>query len=88
MPVIDLRWGTRTIPFTFDDDRWQVIGSADERTPLSDVEIGERLDAPIGTSALEEIVNDGDSVLIVVPDATRDVATVVAFAGEGEFVCR
>lgn len=73
MPVIDLRWGTRTIPFTFDDDRWQVIGSADERTPLSDVEIGERLDAPIGTSALEEIVNDGDSVLIVVPDATRDV---------------
>jgi len=73
MPTIDLRWGTRTIPFPFGEDRWQVVGSADERTPLSDVQIGERLDAPIGTASLEEIVSDGDSVLIVVPDATREV---------------
>ena len=73
MPVIDLRWGTRAIPFEFDDNRFQVLGIADARPPLSDVEIGERLDAPIGTSAIEEIVSDGETVLIVVPDATREV---------------
>lgn len=73
MPVIDLRWGTRTIPFVFDEDRFEVLGTADARQPLSDVEIGERLDAPIGTPTLEEIANDGETVLIVVPDATREV---------------
>lgn len=73
MPVIDLRWGIRDIPFTYDEDRFEVLGSAETRPPLSDAEIGERLDAPIGTPAIEEIVADGDSVLIVVPDATREV---------------
>ncbi|MEQ1761617.1 MAG: nickel-dependent lactate racemase, partial [Pyrinomonadaceae bacterium] len=45
----------------------------DERPPLSDVQIGERLDAPLGTLTIEEIVHDGETVLIVVPDATREV---------------
>ena len=73
MPVIDLRWGTRDIPFAFDENRFVVLGAADERPRLSDVQIGERLDAPIGTPTIEEIVNDGETVLIVVPDATREV---------------
>jgi len=73
MPIIDLRWGTRDIPFQFDEDRFQVLGSRDKRPALSDVEIGERMDSPIGTPTIEEIVNEGETVLIVVPDATREV---------------
>jgi nickel-dependent lactate racemase len=73
MPVIDLRWGTRDIPFTYDEGRFEILGTAEARPPLSDVQIGERLDDPIGTPTLEEIVNDGETVLIVVPDATREV---------------
>lgn len=73
MPSIDLRWGTRKIPFAYDEEMFAVLGAADERPPLSDVEIGEKLDAPIGTPTLEEIVSDGETVLIVVPDATREV---------------
>jgi len=73
MPVIDLRWGSREIPFTYDENRFEILGSAETRSPMSDVQIGERLDDPIGTPTLEEIVNDGETVLIVVPDATREV---------------
>ncbi len=73
MPVVNLRWGTRDIPFAYDESRFEILGAADDRLPLSDVQIGERLDAPIGTPTLEEIVIDGETVLIVVPDATREV---------------
>lgn len=73
MSFIDLRWGTRDIPFTYDENRFEILGSADTRPPLSDVQIGERLDNPIGTPTIEEVVNDGETVLIVVPDATREV---------------
>ncbi len=73
MPIVNLRWGTRDIPFTYDESRFEILGSVDDRPALSDVQIGERLDTPIGASPIEEIVNDGDTVLIVVPDATREV---------------
>lgn len=42
--------------------------------PLSDADMGERLDAPIDSPPLEDIVQPGESVLIVVPDATRQTA--------------
>lgn len=73
MPVINLRYGTRFIPFDYDENRFQILADGDERPALTDVEIGERLDSPIGSSRIEEIVAGGDSVLIVVPDATREV---------------
>lgn len=73
MPVIDLRYGTRPIPFEYDENRFRVLGEPDERPALSDAEIGTRLDSPIGTDRIEEIVDIGDTVLIVVPDATREV---------------
>lgn len=73
MAVIDLRWGTRNIPFQYDEERFSVLGSVDERMPLSDVEIGECLDSPIGSPTIEETVQDGETVLIVVPDATREI---------------
>lgn len=71
MPQIDLKYGRGVIPFEYDAGQFEVLGS-DERTPsLSDVEIGERLDNPIDSPRVEEIVNPGDTVLFVVPDATR-----------------
>lgn len=73
MPLINLRYGTRDIPFVYDEERFQVLGTSDDRAPLSDVELGERLDSPIGTPRIEEVVDSGDTVLIVVPDATREV---------------
>jgi nickel-dependent lactate racemase len=73
MPVVNLRWGTRDIPFVYDENRFDILGAVDDRQPLSDVQIGERLDEPIGTPTIEEIVSDGETVLIVVPDATREV---------------
>jgi nickel-dependent lactate racemase len=62
------------IPFDFDENRFQVLGSEMENFPLSDVEIGLAFDKPIDSPPLEEIVQPGETVLIVVPDATRQVA--------------
>lgn len=73
MPIIDLKYGHGTISFDH-DERFEVLGEASEQTALSDIEIGEKLDQPIDSPALEEVVNAGESVLIVVPDATRQTA--------------
>ncbi|MCW5956419.1 MAG: nickel-dependent lactate racemase [Pyrinomonadaceae bacterium] len=79
MPVIDLKYGRTIIPFEYDPDRFELLVGASERRPLTDVEIGERLDQPIGSRQLEEIIGPGQTVLIVVPDATRQ-------AGAGQMV--
>ena len=72
MAQIDLRYGRTHIPFDYDPDRFEVLAPAAVSRPLTDVELGERLDAPIASSKLEDIVEPGESVLIVVPDATRE----------------
>lgn len=71
---IQLKYGTTTIPFSFDAGRFEIIGTAQGSKPLSDIEIGERFDDPIDSKPLEEIVNTGETVLFVVPDATRQTA--------------
>jgi nickel-dependent lactate racemase len=71
---IQLKSGTNTIPFSFDANRFEILGTAHESEPLSDIEIGKRLDDPIGSAALEDIVKAGETVLFVVPDATRQTA--------------
>src|SRR5262245_42081504 len=78
MPTIDLKYGRSVIPLRIGDE-FEVLGSDENRPSLSDAEIGERLDNPVYSPPLEEIVSPGESVLIVVPDATRAVgsATVV-----------
>ncbi|HUR98550.1 MAG TPA: nickel-dependent lactate racemase, partial [Pyrinomonadaceae bacterium] len=45
-----------------------------ETNVLSDVELGSKLDSPIDSKPLEEIVEPGETVLFVVPDATRRTA--------------
>ncbi len=75
MPTINLAYGKSAINFTFDANQFEVLGQAEVKSALTDVEIGERLDSPIQSKQLEEIVQPGESVLIVVPDATRQTAS-------------
>ncbi len=74
MPTIDLKYGHGVIPFEYDPNRFSVLGETLDKPSLSDIQIGEKLDQPIDSRQLEEIVNPGESVLIVVPDATRQTA--------------
>ncbi len=74
MPEIQLKYGSTAIPFTYDESRFEILGKPENRLLLSDVQIGEKLDDPIDSKTIEEIVNPGETVLIVVPDATRQTA--------------
>ncbi len=77
MAKIDLRYGTSAIEFEFDPARFEVIGNANDQTPMTDVEIGERFDSPIDSPRFDEMIGVGETVLIVVPDATRKTASAV-----------
>lgn len=75
MPNIQLKYGKSRISFDFDEARFQVLGNEKQDAPLSDAEIGNRLDNPVDSKPLEEIIGEGETVLIVVPDATRQTAS-------------
>ncbi len=75
MPTINLAYGKSKINFTFDENQFQVLGKYKNQPALSDVEIGERLDNPVASPRIEEIVQPNESILIVVPDATRQTAS-------------
>ncbi|MEJ7624047.1 MAG: nickel-dependent lactate racemase [Pyrinomonadaceae bacterium] len=79
MREIDLRYGSGTIPLAYDEQRLSLIGDTNTALPLTDAEIGAKLDAPIESPPLEELVSPGESILFVVPDATRR-------AGAGQIV--
>jgi lactate racemase len=72
MSHIELGYGRDTLAFEFEGGRFEVLEPAatDER-PLTDAEIGAAIDDPYDSQPLEEIVSPGESVLIVVSDATR-----------------
>ncbi len=74
MSEIQLKYGRSEIAFPYDSDRFDVLQTTAESVPLSDVELGSRLDTPIDSLPLEEKVNPGETVLFVVPDATRRTA--------------
>jgi len=69
---IQLGYGRGTKTFTFDQARFQVLetNSADEK-PLTDVAIGAAFGDAIESPPLDDLFTAGDSVLIVVSDATR-----------------
>ncbi len=75
MPTIKLGYGKSAIDFSFDEARFQILGESEQRRALTDAEIGERFDKPIDSKPFEEIVDAGETVLIVVPDATRQTAS-------------
>ncbi|HEX8844087.1 MAG TPA: nickel-dependent lactate racemase [Pyrinomonadaceae bacterium] len=76
MPEIELKYGRESLHFAYDAERFRVleVETRNER-PLSDVEIGAAIDAPIDSPLLEEIIKPDGSVLIVVSDATRATAS-------------
>src|SRR5687767_4564487 len=76
MTQIHLGYGRDSLSFNFDESRYQVLTqNSPQQQPLSDVEIGNALDEPIESSRLEDSFSAGESVLIVVSDATRATAS-------------
>lgn len=75
MAAVDLKYGRESVQLQYDSDRFEILGALDATTSLTDAEIGDKLDRPINSKTLEEIVPPGESVLIVVPDATRQTGS-------------
>jgi nickel-dependent lactate racemase len=75
--MIKLGYGHRAVAFAYDAGRFSLLEAkgVEEARPLPDAEIGEALASPIASAPLEEIVSAGESVLIVVSDATRATAS-------------
>ena len=71
MPKIDLKYGRTLVPLRYDESRFSVLGSDRQREPLTDPEIGARLDEPIDSLPLDDLIRPGDRVLLMVSDATR-----------------
>jgi nickel-dependent lactate racemase len=72
MPTIELNYGRKTLNFDYDAGRFDVLAASEAAAhPLSDVEIGAALDAPIDSPPLDDLIAPSDSVLIVASDATR-----------------
>jgi nickel-dependent lactate racemase len=75
MPTINLGYGKSSIEFEYDVNLFDILGKSETQIALTDVEIGEKLDNPIDSKTIEEIVSPSETVLIVVPDATRQTAS-------------
>ncbi len=76
MREIQLGYGRDQLSFTFDPSRFQVLAEpAREERPLTDFEIGEAFTNAIESPPLDDFFSSGDSVLIVVSDATRATAS-------------
>lgn len=71
MTEIQLGYGRGSQSFSFDERKLKVLDNPRDQKPLTDVEIGEAFSAPIQSPPLEDLFESGDSVLLVVSDATR-----------------
>jgi nickel-dependent lactate racemase len=72
MSIIQLGYGRGALPFEFEGGRFEVLeAEAADDHPLSDAEVGALIDDPIDSQPLEDIISPGESILIVVSDATR-----------------
>lgn len=72
MANIQLGYGRGHVSFKFEGGRFLVLeGEAREERALTDAEVGAVIDEPFDSQPLEEIISPGESVLVVVSDATR-----------------
>ncbi len=73
---VALGYGAASIDFAYDTERFDVLSppGSDPRE-LSEAEMSARLDVPVASRRLEELVSASDRVCIVVPDATRASAS-------------
>lgn len=75
MKEVHLGYGDRSLKLD-SDDRFSIVSiDASSERPLSDIEVGAKLDSPISSAPLDELILSNDSVLIVVSDATRATAS-------------
>lgn len=76
MTEIQLAYGKTSVGLSIDESRHKIIttNQSDDK-PLSDFDIGAALETPIDSSPFDELFSAGDSVLIVVSDATRATAS-------------
>jgi len=76
MTEIELAYGRGKISFADDAGRFQALTPVETVAdqPLSDAEAGALIDDPVDSQPLEEIISPGESVLVVVSDATRATA--------------
>jgi lactate racemase len=75
MPTSQLGYGRGSINFDYASAHFDVLAPNEDLRPLTDGEIGAAMDVPIDSRPLEDIVESGDTVLIVVSDATRATAS-------------
>ena len=75
MPNIELKYGNSHVSFDYNENQFEILGNMEEKPALNDVEIGARLDNPVDSKPIEEIIQPNETVLIVVPDATRRTAS-------------
>ena len=69
---IQLGYGRGHVTFEFEGGRFGVLeGEARDERALSYAEVGAAIDDPVDSQPLEDIISPGESVLIVVSDATR-----------------
>jgi nickel-dependent lactate racemase len=76
MTEIKLGYGKSFFNFAYDDSRFVCLDQqSKEAAPLTDREIIAKIDAPLESPTIDEIIHLGESVLIVAPDATRATAS-------------
>lgn len=76
MRQIQLGYGSAPVDLSYDENRFEILApSRATQPPLADFEIGQAFDSPIDAPPLEDILSPGESVLIVVSDATRATAS-------------
>ena len=72
MSQVQLGYGRGTLDFESEGGRFRVLeAEASDERPLTDAEVGAAIDDPLDSQPLEDILSPGESVLIVVSDATR-----------------
>ncbi|HEV2765759.1 MAG TPA: nickel-dependent lactate racemase, partial [Pyrinomonadaceae bacterium] len=79
MGHLQLGYGRGSVSFDFDEERFRVLARDEQEThatrPLTDPEILAAFDDPVDSQTLDEILSPGESVLVVVSDATRATAS-------------
>jgi nickel-dependent lactate racemase len=72
MSHIELGYGRGSIGLEFEDGRFAPLEMSEtDEPPLTDAEVGAAIDDPVDSQPLEEIISPGESILVVVSDATR-----------------
>jgi nickel-dependent lactate racemase len=72
MSIVQLGYGRGTLDLESEGGRFRVLeAEASDERPLTDAEVGAAIDDPFDSQPLEDILSPGESVLIVVSDATR-----------------